>query len=297
MIKRAAQLSRLFSPVQLLQMKVAGHVQSWADKSFIRHGVALRELRWHVPEGSIRREDGVLRFARVIDGFNREFALRPETHDIEVFLQVIRDEEYREAVTLMGNLVRPRIIDAGANIGLTTLFFKSVFPDAQIIALEPEPSNFQMLERTLELNNLADVTPVRNALWTHDASLSPDWSFRGGRSWSFAVKEGGSGADIVGVRLDSILDDHGWPRADLLKIDIEGAEAHLIRHRETLATMAERATFVCIEVHGEMIGREEARAALASVGLRSATSGDTLFAWRESVSRAPDLALANAPPR
>ena len=66
----------------------------------------------------------------------------------------------------------PRVVvDAGANIGLSTVFFANKFPQAKIVAIEPEPSNFAMLR-----DNVApypNVTPVQAALWKEDRGARP----------------------------------------------------------------------------------------------------------------------------
>ena len=282
MIQRIRTLARLFSWQNLLQMRISGHVKYAADRTYVRHGVALREFRWTVPQDGLERVGDSLRFRFPVEGVERAFSLRADSSDVEVFLQVIRDQEYLEATRLVGPLSAPRIVDAGANIGLTTLFFKSVYPDAHVIAMEPEPHNFRALGETIERNRLENVHPVQAALWTGDGFLAPDRTFRDGKAWSFAVKppEAGEAAQIAAITLDTLLERHGWDRVDLLKIDIEGAEAHLVRHRATLESMTRRAAFVCMEVHGEVISYEEVRRAFDSFGMRCATSGETLIAWR-----------------
>jgi FkbM family methyltransferase len=55
------------------------------------------------------------------------------------------------------------IIDAGANIGLSALFFANKYPDAKIFAIEPEETNYKLLElNTKPYNN---VCLIKAALW------------------------------------------------------------------------------------------------------------------------------------
>lgn len=51
----------------------------------------------------------------------------------------------------------PRIIDAGANIGMATLFFKTMWPEASVDAFEPSPASFRLLERNVTDNRLTNV--------------------------------------------------------------------------------------------------------------------------------------------
>ena len=99
MIKRLADLLRLFSWRQLARMKVAGRLKAWVDRPAIRHMLALREFTWMVPAAQVTCEDGRFSFRFPVEGIQRSFVLRSNTSDIEVFLQVIRDAEYRESVS------------------------------------------------------------------------------------------------------------------------------------------------------------------------------------------------------
>src|SRR5579863_2728165 len=65
--------------------------------------------------------------------------LRPGTSDVEVLWDVFARDTYRIPFrTPRGPSV---IVDAGANIGITSIYFSSLYPRARVIAIEPEPSN------------------------------------------------------------------------------------------------------------------------------------------------------------
>ncbi len=67
--------------------------------------------------------------------------VRPKTSDFSTFRQIFMDHEYDFKLLDVPNI----IVDAGANIGLASLFFAQRFPSAKIFALEPDHSNFEML--------------------------------------------------------------------------------------------------------------------------------------------------------
>src|SRR5438477_12484313 len=69
--------------------------------------------------------------------------LRFGTTDAWVFKEVLLDSEYDFLPPISPKV----IVDAGANIGLSSIFFANKFPEATIYALEPEESNFQLLEK------------------------------------------------------------------------------------------------------------------------------------------------------
>ena len=138
----------------------------------------------------------------------------------------------------------PLIIDAGAHIGLSTLYFKKLYPAARIIAIEPLPQNLALLEKNIWENQLADVTVIPAALSNQvgDQTFYADetdfqwWStasFKSG-AWNGIQK---SAALTVPTRP---LADFLTEPIDFLKMDIEGAEQlvleaaqphlHLIKH-------------------------------------------------------------------
>ena len=120
---------------------------------------------------------------------------------------------------------RPVILDCGAHIGLGTLYFKSMFPQARVIAFEADPGVCQALESNLVRNGLHDVDVINKALW--DRSGVVTFVSEGGDSGRVAV-----GQDVRSDRLIEVptvrLWDHLARHVDLLKMDIEGAETRVI---------------------------------------------------------------------
>src|SRR5690349_9066138 len=71
--------------------------------------------------------------------------LRDNYSDRAIFLQVFYEKQYEVFDAPLPS--SERIIDAGANIGLASVFFANKFPQAQIIAIEPELENFALLQK------------------------------------------------------------------------------------------------------------------------------------------------------
>lgn len=118
----------------------------------------------------------------------------------------------------------PYIIDCGANIGLSILFFKNIFPKAVIIAFEPDAEIFTTLKRNIQNYNLSDVTLIQKAVWTSDGEhfFYSDGSV-GGRLLENASEKMRT-IQVQTVRLLDYLESS----IDFLKIDIEGAEYSVI---------------------------------------------------------------------
>jgi FkbM family methyltransferase len=129
------------------------------------------------------------------------------------------------------NSVNPLIIDAGAHIGLSCLYFKRLFPQCSIVALEPHPGAFSVLKDNLASNGLDRVLPLNLALWPYKQTLSfyTDPSSNAWWSNTSALVDAKIRPDNTleftaqTVTLQALYDGLG-KKIDLLKLDVEGAE-------------------------------------------------------------------------
>ena len=220
--------------------------------------------------------------------FSADFYIRRKTTDIVIFKEILYDGGYRYIKELADRLqldVR-YIIDAGANIGTATVYMKAVFPQARIVCIEPETGNFNVLKRNIEVNHLQNVTPVQAGLWSRESLLRIRQGFRGGveKELSFFVEEVGTGdeasADLKGVSVASIKNQFGFPRVDVLKIDIEGAERFLFASLESTAEILRDVRILAIEVHEEVMDKWLLVGYLEKLGFRQITFGEILYAYR-----------------
>jgi len=111
----------------------------------------------------------------------------------------------------------PYIIDCGANIGLSIIYMKKLYPDAEIFAFEPDETNFHYLEKNVNHFQFSNVTIFKQAIWTENTYLN----FQSEGSLASRIGEGkGKTIKVKATRLRDILDRP----VDFLKLDIEGAE-------------------------------------------------------------------------
>lgn len=121
---------------------------------------------------------------------------------------------------------RPVIFDCGANVGMASIYFKWLYPEAQITAFEPDPSTFQLLQRNMNENRL-EVKTHNCALWDKDTELDffIDSSNPGGLPMSTDGSRGyGDSERIQARRLSSFIEGP----VEFLKLDVEGAEHRVL---------------------------------------------------------------------
>jgi FkbM family methyltransferase len=215
-LKRAVPPSIRYQARQL-QRNVA-RLGRWAP----RVG-AMRAIGYAVAE--LPRAHGTT-YALNAPGLRHAVHLRPYTSDFEVFANVALEGEFDE---LPIRAPVRRIIDCGANIGMASLTLLSRFPEATVIAVEPDPGNFELLRRNLD-PYAARVRLVRAGVWPYQSSGVVDTPWRDGRAWSIRVRplESGEVSDVPLVDIPTLMETMGWPDVDLVKMDIEGAECTVL---------------------------------------------------------------------
>jgi FkbM family methyltransferase len=182
-----------------------------------------------------------------VPGLPHPVHLRLRTSDVAAFSEILLDAQYDWEFS-----ANPKVIvDAGANIGLTAVFYANKYPHATIIAIEPEPSNFEMLkENTASYPN---IIAERAALWNRNCDLDildPGdgfWDFWGFRTSTPETSPIPARRGLVrGLTLDRLMKDNHINFIDLLKLDIEGAEKEVC---ESPVGWIDRVGALAVELH------------------------------------------------
>jgi len=163
--------------------------------------------------------------------------LRIGTSDGFVFDQVFVDREYE-----IDYPSPQRIVDAGANVGLATLWFANRHPNAEIIAIEPDAGNFVQLQRNVR--GYPNVRCIQAGLWHRSGRLRVQDSQI--HAWAYRFEESSDSAGIATRTVDDLGGQLPSGSIDLLKLDIEGAE------REVLLAggdWVDQVTTVIVECH------------------------------------------------
>jgi len=167
-----------------------------------------------------------------IEKFKVSFQNQLEFHTLkrEIFGQ--------ECYYFESDSLQPKILDIGAHIGLSCLYFKKLYPGAQITCLEPIPSSFALLEQNIFENCLTDVICQRLALSTSPKPLtlhidpeSSHWyssaSIRPG-AWNGQQKT--QATQVPATTLKQLI----IQPIDLLKLDVEGAEQAILENSQSI---------------------------------------------------------------
>lgn len=170
--------------------------------------------------------------------------LRTASSDFRVAEGILVHGEYAEA--LRG---RPRVIlDVGANIGASALYFAQHCPEATVYAIEPEAGNYAILEKNVR--HWPRIVPVRQAIWSRN--MEREVRSRRTGAWGYTLLDsagrGGYGLGQMAdcVTIPEFMRQHGLEKIDLLKMDIEGGEKEIFEHSEE---WMDRVGVLVVELH------------------------------------------------
>ena len=205
--------------------------------STITNAIKLHGLRGLIAYFRIKTgKTGELR----LPGLKNTIHLRNKTDDVKLFKQLMFHREYRFTSPITPGF----IIDAGANIGLSALFFATSYPSAEIIAIEAEGENYKLLCHNT--SNYPNIKCIHAGLWHKSTTL--EVTNPAAATTGFMVNE--TSADnpngFKAVSTDDILSSHNKAFIDIYKVDIEGAEKEVLsKNSEWLA----KTKILIIELH------------------------------------------------
>lgn len=216
-----------------------------------------------------------------VPGVPHTISCRPTEPDRFTICHVFIERDCDVPIPLAPRL----IVDAGANVGYVSVYYANQYPEADIVALEPDLGNFAAAERNCA--PYPRVQLLHAALWPRDTALhivDPNI-----KSWMFQVHEASDGeTEIVeGISIPTLLRRSGHERIDILKLDIEGSEEPLFASPDCQDWMPS-VDVIVVETHGEASERavsEAMREASFTLFETHPRRGDTYVNPRLRISR------------
>jgi len=187
--------------------------------------------------------------------------LRLRTSDISLFNDVLLHREYEFDMPFT-----PRtIVDVGANVGLASVYYANTYPDARIIAIEPEVTNFAALIKNV--SPYPNILPIHAALWNRDGEVTIS---DGNGKWNCQVHEG---KGCRAITMCTLLSKAGFDTIDLLKVDVEGAEREIFSDCDWMV----RVRVMAIELHDRLAPGCREVVERAATGFRQHERGELTF--------------------
>jgi len=198
-------------------------------------------------------------------GITRPFYFRGATSDEQVVKDVFQQQQYnlnrlRRAPELVEFAKaqerkgrRPLIVDAGANIGASALYFVLTFPNACVVAIEPDRGNHHLLSKNTQGLHVkayhAAVCSTKGRMNVFDPGEG-HWGYR-----TRPIEAGETAAGSVpSLRINDLYDEYGHDYFPfIVKVDIEGAERDLFA--EATEWVA-KTPVVIVELHDWLLPKQ-----------------------------------------
>lgn len=204
--------------------------------------------------------------------FLNDLLIRDFTHsDFDVYRHVFVQEEYKLILELM--TLNPTfasadkkcyLIDAGSNVGYTSIYFSKFIPNIEICAIEPSSTNIEQLKKNFGLNKVSGFIYNNALVGQTSQKLTLKKDFRDGKDHAFTTEIDLEG-NINGITIGEILEINRWEHITFLKIDIEGAERYVLDEDNDLNYLT-KTMIIAVEIHDEYPIREQIYMTLRNFG-------------------------------
>ncbi len=167
---------------------------------------------------------------------------------IHQFKEMFIDESYK----FSSNTENPLIYDCGANVGLSCLYFRRLYPNCKIKAFEADPQIFEILKGNIEKSiGNTNIELFNKAVWTDNAGVLFNQEGADGGKVMMDTLDHKRKIKVESVRLKDLLANE---KPDFLKMDIEGAEVDvLLDCGSTLANIQ----MIFVEYHSSINGPQK----------------------------------------
>jgi len=175
---------------------------------------------------------------------SKQLKIRDNKTDSAIFNSVFGANELKIFAPISKDFDPEYIVDIGAYAGYTSVWYARKYPKAKIIAVEPESSNYAVLEENIK--PYKNVHSIKKAVWPQKTSVfvrdmgTGDWGFK------MESNETDSIETVQTVTIEELLAQSPENKIDILKIDIEGAEIEVLANSENWHN---KVNVIMIELH------------------------------------------------
>jgi FkbM family methyltransferase len=217
-----------------------------------------------------------LRCLVLVDIAGEPIYVRTATSDFSVAVSSLVDSEFGHVDSLDPSV----IVDAGANIGASAIYFAKRYPHAKVFAIEPERENYEIL--LMNVRRHRNIIPIQAALWGSSGTRMLQDRLTG--PWGYTIAETINRVESTGQRIDcitiaSLLDEYKIEHVDILKLDIEGGEKDVL---ENSVDWIDKVNVITAELHDRIcMGCERAFHLATRDFKRFEKHGEKVTAYRE----------------
>lgn len=179
-----------------------------------------------------------------MEGVKFEFLIGDRTGRNWYDRACINNPIWREMGFIRDRMIAPGdvVFECGGHHGCSAILLsKWVGETGKVVTFEPLPSNFEILEKNVRLNSLANVIPKREAVGANAGAITFDEAISG-------ISASGNGVSVKVSRLD----DYAYLNPTFLKIDVEGFELDVLRGATEIMSTCPKLE---LEVHVELLGQ------------------------------------------
>jgi FkbM family methyltransferase len=197
----------------------------------------LQAARMHARPGSVVR----MRLA----GIQYPLWARTGTSDVETFEEVFLMRQYELP---FADFEPMHILDLGANVGYASVYFAARWPQARILSVEPATSNLDLLDRNTRSWN--HITCLQAAVWSHPSWVQVANPQDALNAFRMSESHDARQENIPAYTISQLIERQGCRYLDLLKMDVEGAEAEIFKNG---TAWLNRVKVLIIELHDRIV--------------------------------------------
>lgn len=174
------------------------------------------------------------------------------TYEELLLLKEIFIDKVYALPAFVSNSVRT-IVDGGANVGFTSIFYALTYPNAKVYAFEPDPNTFKLLKKNTENISTKNIEVFQYAIAGSQKNIS--FFVHPTKNISSSIVKRDSSyikIEVEAIRLDDVFDLIKAMYIDVFKLDVEGAEFEIFKNSQRLGDIG----FITSEIHADIMNED-----------------------------------------